>query len=226
MIKENVIITNNDIRKMRMTNAIYNDRKINSIENIGCVMKIIVQKKFTCCNEWIKHYFETGNTRKDNYNFGRTKQEFENIILRYLDILNENFPNEGFTYEDSKKQLYQRIFYDTWNGLKKEISIIEELEKLYPDYIFEKCDGDKDIIYAVDIEVKRKDKSLVSALQVKPISYMYKKQQYIKDAHQINVEKNKKYIEKNDAPVLYIYYNDEKTIVNTSDFFKLKKMVS
>lgn len=226
MAKPNLIVTQEDVRKMRLTNGIYNQRKINSIDNIGCVMKIIVKERFSSVQEWICYYFESGKNRRNNFDFGRTKEEFEIIIQKYLHILQVAYPKENFTYEDAKKQLYQRVFYDTWNGLNKEISVIDELKKLYPNYVFNKCNGHTDMLYAVDVEINTKDNQLISGIQVKPVSYLYKKQQYLKDAHELNKSKNQKYIEENNVPVLYLYYNESYNILNTPDFQKLKKMVS
>lgn len=223
---EKRIFEKEDREKLKKTNELFNNLKFNSCFKIGRLSTIINKKSFENDEEWINYYFETGYSRKDNYNYGRTKEEFEDIIKEYFEAISSNLPTENFTYQDARKQMFQRVFYDTWDGMKREFNTISILKRKFPKYDFIKTNGNIDIEYAIDVEVVKQNK-LIAGIQLKPLSYKKdKKLEYIKNSVKINQDKNIKYIKKYNIPVFYLFYDKNKDIVETNDYILLKHLIS
>ena len=207
---ENILNTKEEKELLAKTNKIFNNEGINSSYKIGKLSSLINAKDFKSVKEWIDYYFTEF----------QSKEEFEKIIKEFHTAVNKVF---DFSYEDAQKQMYQRIFYDTWNGKCKEYAIISYLKKHYPKYIIEKTNDEFDREYSIDLSVKENDK-LIAGIQVKPISYSYDKD-YLLDSKKINREKNNKFISLNRVPVFYLYYNNCKLVKNV-DFNLLDLFLS
>ena len=133
------------------------------------------------------------------YDFGKNLYESQKYYFKdYL-----------FTLEECMQWEYDLFITNSLKGNNMEKQAMEMLENGLPDeyhvrkshrLIDEKCN--------VDLEIVKDDKTLVG-VQVKPVSYNYTDQE-VKD---INKTKNSNY----KYDVIYLYYDDEGTIINAED---------
>lgn len=235
-----------EIRKsydFRKSNFYWNGWHFNSKTNIGGLMLLISKCNPCTYKQWKNYYFNSGKERLKllkekkkndslspkeektiNRNYGRTFSELIDISRDFYKVLKAKMPYFNSTLNDVVNYVFIRIIDETWTGYLREQKALSEiacaLEKdnltvaHTPDHI--------DCIYAVDLEVFDNEQ-LLAGIQIKSIYY---KNTIDKDVLQINDKKNRSYLEKFKAPVLYAYLKEDKSIDNLSeivDFFKEKK---
>jgi len=201
--------------KFRSTNAAWNNLGLNKPSSVGYVSNLIDSRTFNKREEWEAFYYESGaeRLRKPNASpsqFGRTKEELrEKAQILYNAVKDNGF---GLTLDECFECVRFRVICETWNGIVlRERNTIKTLEGQYPTWVFKKTTGEVDYEYAVDYEVY-KDKSLIAAVQIKPVSYL-KDNHYIDKAKRKNKEKNSLYIQKFGVPVYEIISESSGTIV-------------
>ena len=240
-----------NIKKFQYTNKIWNELGLNKAWSIGVVSKIIYQRNFRTKEEWKEYYFESGkkrleyiknkslltksiliqpNTRLNqqyidtNYNYGRTEDELNyKGFLLYDEIIKRGNPM-GLTINECQYAVKFRVICETWNGIiKREQNTIETLKNYFKDedISFKKTNGDRDALYEVDYDVFVKNK-IICGLQIKPKSYLSFKDEKLK---KLNLLKNKKYKDKYNADVLYIYSQIDGTILNKEIIKEIKNRI-
>ena len=139
--------------------------------------------------EWIRYYFD--NVDKSILN----------------DICNYIVVTHHCELVDAKKYVFHRILGQTWNGMIKEIELINELKLDFPNIDFRKTTHDIDENYFTDWEAY--SETLLFGIQIKPISYKHMSAPYqlkSKEHHQKQLEL---YKEKFNVPHIIIYYQGD-----------------
>lgn len=209
----------------RNSNKLWNDLKLNSKKSIGCLMFLIKECKAQSFEEWESYYFESGEKRKCSYiqnkntyfnEYGRTKEELFEIANKFSQKLN-------MPVDIVYNYVYIRVIDETWIGYKRELiayNIISDkcFNNSTESYIFSVSNVDyyKDIDYAVDFEIF-KNQELIMAIQLKSTKYMNSDLLAVDEIKSINKEKNKRYTKTYNVQVLYLYINQENSIVNIND---------
>jgi hypothetical protein len=124
---------------------------------------------------------------------GRTREQ----LARKGKILYDNVKSTiaDITLEECIECVRFRVICETWNGIiVREKNTINTLKGIFPDYYFDKKDGDFDHQYAVDYEMK-KDSEIICGIQIKPISYTFNTP-YLNRAKSANFRKNAAYSER------------------------------
>lgn len=211
------------------TNKKWNDLKLNHKKNIGCLMFIAKKSKATTFEEWEKYYFSSGRERKEllksfmsrdeyirvNNEYGRTEDELLNIAKEFKKHIN-------LPLKTLYNFVYIRVIDETWIGLNREITafnIIKDICSKYEGLDVYEVDYHKDITYAVDFEIKMKDK-IILAIQLKSMKYFKSKLDGTLDIKTVNAKKNRDYTKKYNADVLYLYIG-KYDIVNIDELIKL-----
>ena len=224
----------NYINSKKVTNKPWNDSKYNALYCVGGVMEICRRFRPKTHRELFDRYIETGNefskllkTRaketqeifscpakirekaqknqvygdffKESRNYGRDKE--------FITKLAEEFADEcHLDLEEAKKQVYDRLFIETFNGFQNEKLVIEEFNKRFHQwFIVEEADSSKDAKYAIDLVIKNAKTGLeIGAIQVKPISYLLRNDEVMQITKGLNERKNTLY----GRPVYYVFYNN------------------
>ena len=138
--------------------------------------------------EWVRYYFD--NTGKDVLN----------------DISNYIVDTHSCSLVDAKKYVFHRILGQTWNGMIKEIELIDQLKLEFPNIDFNKTTHDIDENYFTDWEAY--SGVLLFGIQIKPISYKNMSSPFqlkSKEHHQKQLQLYKKTF---NVPHIIIYYQD------------------
>lgn len=162
-------------------------------------------------SDWEKYYFE----RMPIEPFG----EATTYILKNYDV----------TISEAKKYVFYRVIGQTWNGLREEMNIIEELTEEFPNIHFKKAPYEIDEKYFTDYEAYMNG-NLLFGIQIKPLSYdkmMHPYQLKAKANHEFQREQ---YKEEFKVPHILIFYqnhflhNKEYVInqINTISALKIK----
>lgn len=178
--------------KFRKTNSIWNMLGLNSPKVIGMVSDLINQRSFSKKEDWENYYYE----------YGRSKEYLRKVAKK----LYENLPdNLDLSLDDCFNCVWYRIIGETWNGIIfREKNTVNQLSKIYNNiFKFKKTNDRLDNNYAVDYEVYYNNE-LICGLQIKPTSYNESNANYIMQAKKTNLEKNLKYIEIYNVPVITI----------------------
>jgi len=107
--------------------------------------------------------------------------------------------------QDIKRYVFHRVIGQTWNGLNRELILVETLSFAFPQLNVARASFEIDHEYCIDVEV-RKGEQVLLGIQLKPESYQRMSapsQMQSKQAHYI---KNELYAQ-HYAPYLYVYYN-------------------
>ncbi len=167
-----------------------------------------------------KEVLELDKTLKNlNFYHGRTKTQIE----KKGNILYQEGIKRGIkiSNEECIESVRFRTICQTWNGIIiREKKSIELLKIKFPDYHFEKTDGDFDYKYAVDYQMK-KDDVLICGIQIKPGSYAMSNSNYVLKAREANKRKNMKYTDIFKVPVFDIIF-EKGEILNISVLDELK----
>jgi uncharacterized protein YjbK len=179
------------------------------------VANLIDSKIFNNKEEWEEFYYSSGAERLKTdkasaSQYGRTKEELREKAKTLYNAVKDNGYN--LTLEECEECVRFRVICETWNGIViRERNTVNVLQKQYPTWIFKKTTGEIDYKYAIDYEIY-KGKSLIAAIQIKPVSYL-KDNHYIDKARRKNKEKNSLYIQKFGVPVYDIISESSGTIV-------------
>lgn len=159
--------------------------------------------------------------KNHNTQNGRTKPELAKKGKILYDNVNTNIPN--ITLEDCTECVRFRVICETWNGIIiRERNTINTLERMFPDHIFEKKDGDFDHHYAVDYEMKRASE-IVCGIQIKPKSYTFSTP-YLNKARVANQNKNAEYTQRFGKPVFDIISKGSGEIQNPEVIKKINAL--
>lgn len=248
--------------QLRLTNKAWNDLKLNSPWSVGLVSRLMEQGDFKTKEEWEDFYYNSGSIRMEkikelpleyqvilldpfagssmfklpkevrdlNLSYGRTKVELNKkgyILCGCMQGMKVDI-----NVDIAVKITHYRVVRETWNGIAaREKNTIEFLSKAIPEATFKNVDGHRDAKYAIDYEIYIGRKRL-AGLQIKPKSYMDDSKDYIKDAMELNEDKNNKYTNKYGVGVIYAYskisgelYNSEiiDEIMNLITIYKKEK---
>lgn len=177
-----------------------------------------------------KSYDYNGENKNLNLYYGRTKQEIAqkgNIL--YNEIVKQGNPLNLEIWECQFIAFFRTVC-ETWNGVMiREITTKENIE----NHFYKKgkyislidTSGRFDYNYAVDFEVYVEG-NIVCGIQIKPKSYMNQNISYIKEAHEKNTFKNKKYEDKFNRKVFYIYSSQNGYIHNSEVLKELEQLFS
>lgn len=121
-----------------------------------------------------------------NYFNGRDRESLWNIAATFKIFLKAN----GYKDEDiNDEMLYYCVFMhsvvETWIGFERELGVIHYLRRKFNNFKYEFSTGEDDNNYGVDIWVKKRNK-LVSAIQVKPVSYFLPSSNPIREKETVN----------------------------------------
>lgn len=204
-----IFINTLDFEKFRATNNIWNQLGLNAPQNIGMVSDLITQKLFNNKEEWEEYYYEHGRSKEYLTQVG---QNLYNAIKSTLNI----------SLEECIECVRFRVICETWNGIiLREVNTIEQLKLIYDNkFIFKKTIGNFDMEYAVDYEMFYKDK-LICGIQIKPTSYEISDAEYIRRAKRCNEEKNLRYTDKFNVPVITLTSETNGIITSYSERLKL-----
>ena len=197
------------------TNAIWNNHNYNQRRYIGCVTDEI--KKFIKT----KNIEELKEVTKDdfmNYYFENVKsqEELEEIAIKFKNAI---FQDIGLHISEIVAFAFvlMRVIDDTFIGIKRELAIIEELQKKYPDCKIEITDEILDCDYAIDL-IRIKNGKIIEGIQVKPESFISVRfKNYIKIACYQNYEKHKKFMAKY-KPEMITYYTTDNNLNNIKTY--------
>lgn len=162
------------------------------------------------------------NFKNLNYNFGRTREQ----LSQKGEILYQKMKEVEFeiSLEECIEAVRFRVICETWNGIiLRERNTIENLQKKFPDLIFEKTEGEFDHSYAVDYQCFRLEK-LLFGIQIKPKSYTFKTA-YIQKAKVANGKKNEVYSQKFKAPVFDLISQTNGVITNPKVLELMKEIM-
>lgn len=248
-----VFINKLNDKKFQYTNKIWNELGLNKAWSVGLVSKLITQRNFRSKEEWKEYYFESGNKRLEvvnnrdfvaksilnqtaqpkakldykyidtNYNYGRTENElnYKGFIL-YDEIIKRGNPL-NITLKECQYAILFRVICETWNGIiEREKNTIKTIKQYFSDVkniSFEKTIGERDALYEVDYDVYFNNK-IICGLQIKPKSYISFNDDKLKE---LNESKNKKYKEKYNADVIYVYSSTDGKIFNKEIINKIKE---
>lgn len=192
----------------KITNPIWNKHHYNWRRNIGCVTdaikkfiktKTIEELKEVTKDDFMDYYFENVRTKEE---LEIIAAKFQKSIIKDLgvyvpDIIVFNF-------------VLMRVIDDTFVGIQRELLIIEELKKEYPDCKIEMTDEKLDCDYAIDL-LRIKDEKIIEGIQVKPESFISCRfRDYIRIAGYQNFEKHKKFKEEYEPEMITYYTTDKK----------------
>lgn len=138
--------------------------------------------------EWVRYYF-------DNVDREILNKISYHIVEKYSSSL-----------VDAKKYVFHRILGQTWNGMLKEIELINQLKLEFTKINFKKTTYDIDENYFTDWEAY--SENLLFGIQIKPISYKKMNSPYqlkAKENHQKQCEQYKKRF---NVPHIVIYYEE------------------
>lgn len=222
-----------DQRKFRYTNAIWNELQLNHPMSVGYVTTLIESQNFQTKEEWREFYYQSGHKRLElakeqnitlssntpqakilNGNFGRTEEELRDKGRQMYEALQKQGNPLQITLSECIYMVKYRVMGETWNGvIMREKNTIKTLQIHFPQCTFKKVDGVTDFRYGIDFEMYLHG-NLLSAIQVKPLSYQKGFSQEIQKAKRANERKNKEY--KNDfgKDVHYIYSSNKGEILN------------
>ncbi len=153
---------------------------------------------------------------------GRTRDQ----LARKGRILYDNVTSiiPDITLEECIECVRFRVICETWNGIiVRERNTIRTLKGIFPEYSFEKKDGDFDHQYAVDYEMKN-DSEIICGLQIKPTSYTFNTP-YLNRAKSANLRKNTEYSERFDKPVFDIISKSNGEIQNPQIIEQIKGLI-
>lgn len=240
-----------DAKKFQSTNLLWNQVRFNSPFLWGYISQLATKKDFKERKEWLDYYFKSGEERlekisklpkdvqhkllnfsvdppKDltkeqlslNYNYGRTKKECVEMSEIMYELIKDQIPDISF--EEWRSMVSHRTLGETWNGVvARERNTATVLEESIPIKLT-KTSGQDDYAYAIDYELMSKDR-LIGAVQIKPISYL--KSSQMSKAKKANLEKNKKYTQKKNVPVLYVYSEHDGTILNPEIIGEIQQLM-
>lgn len=138
--------------------------------------------------EWVRYYFDN------------VDREILNKISYYI------VDTQNSSLVDAKKYVFHRILGQTWNGMLKEIELIDQLKVEFPQIKFNKTSHDIDENYFTDWEAY--SENLLFGIQIKPISYKHMASPFqlkSKEHHNKQLELYKKTF---NVPHIIIYYED------------------
>ena len=171
--------------KFKSTNRIWNEKHLNAISKVGPMMKIVRDCKSIAIfeNEYFKKYHGLDRINEAARELKRACAA-EGIEL---------------TDQEAIDYAYIRIVYQTWQGHKRELEVID-MFKTYSNLAVFQSTYEEDVKYAIDAKVY-KDGHLLFGLQIKPMSY----KNYYSQQHKINKEKNELFKKDFRREVIYIY---------------------
>lgn len=171
-----------------------------------------------------QYYALSWDIKNINTQKGRTKEDLsEKGRILYNAVKNNGY---GLTLEECIECVRFRVICETWNGIiVRENNTIITLERIFPDFRFEKTDGEMDHTFAVDFQVyTRTNNRLICAIQVKPKTYL-SNAPYIMKARTANSNKYAAYREKYGVPVITIISTNRGEILNADAITKLKSFI-
>lgn len=206
-----VFVNKLDPNKFRATNNTWNLLGLNSPESVGMVSELINQKLFLSKEEWEVYY----------YVHGRNKEHLAQVGQKLYDAMKSTL---DITLEECIECVRFRVICETWNGIiVREVNTIKQLDLMYDNkFTYTKTSGDFDFQYAVDYEMFYKGK-LLCGIQIKPSSYETSDAEYIARAKRCNGEKNAKYEEIFNVPVVTLTSNLNGVITSNTEILKLNK---
>ena len=158
------------------------------------------------CVRLISDYYETTSepTDKGWEQYYKDVQGWDGLYVAY-DALTERLPDlDEMTI---KRYIYHRVLGQTWNGFKKELMVIDDLNLAFPEATFKRTSFAIDHDYCIDAEMYFGD-TLILGVQIKPESYQMMSTPYQMKAKEGHRAKNERYKEQF-ATYLYVYYNED-----------------
>jgi len=159
--------------------------------------------------------------KNHNTQNGRTKAELVKKGKILYDNVKTSIPS--ITLEECIECVRFRVICETWNGIiVRERNTIMTLSGIFPNYTFEKKDGDFDHHYAVDYEMK-KESEIICGIQIKPKSYTFSTP-YLNKARIANQAKNAEYTRKLSKPVFDVISKGNGEIQNPEVIKEIKSL--
>jgi hypothetical protein len=170
----------------------------------GAVKKYFDVRYVGKCIDLIEQYYAStdATTHKGWESFYEAVQGWNGLKNAAVEI-SKLFPNADV--QDIKRYVYHRVIGQTWNGLNRELILVQDLSHWFPELNIHRASFEIDHQYCIDVEVRLGEQVLLG-IQLKPESYQRMSapsQMQSKQAHYI---KNEQYA-KDYAPYLYVYYN-------------------
>lgn len=233
-----------DPQKFRYTNALWNELQLNYPMSVGYVTTLIESQTFQTKDEWRDFYYHSGHTRLQiakeqnitlssntpqaknlNGNYGRTEDELKQKGKKLYEALQKKGNPLGITLSECVYMVKYRVMGETWNGIiMREKNTLKTLQKQFPQCTFKKVDGVTDFQYGIDFEMYLYG-SLLSAIQVKPLSYQKGFSQEIQKAKRANERKNNEYLKNFGKPVYYVYSTNKGEILNKEILHSLQNTI-
>lgn len=228
-----------DAGKFRSTNAAWNDLMLNDPYSVGYVSQLIESKEWSSKEEWEQFYYDSGEERNKllgsdrailnddslqltqkwkiqsltwqqknlNYQYGRTKDDLMNKARKLNAVV------KNLTLDECYECVRFRTICETWNGIiVREANTIRTLSSYFPNYEFQKTDGNTDHTYAVDYEVLCNG-ILKCGIQIKPKSYTFNAP-YLQKARYANQQKYAAYTKLKGVPVYTVISKGNGDILN------------
>lgn len=205
-----IFINTLDRETFRATNNVWNQLGLNAPQNVGMVSDLITQESFSCKEEWEEYY----------YIHGRSKDYLAQVGQKLFDAVKTT---QNISLNECIECVRFRVICETWNGIVlRELNTINQLNLIYDNKFIFKKTGNADLDYAVDYEMFYNGK-LLCGIQIKPSSYENSDAEYIRRAKRCNAEKNAKYTEIFNVPVITLTSETNGIITSYSERIKLDK---
>lgn len=234
-----------DPHKFRSTNALWNELQLNHPMSVGYVTTLIESETFQSKEQWRDFYYESGHKRLEmakeqnitlssntpqaknlNGNYGRTEEELKEKGKQMYESLQKQGNPLQITLSECIYMVKYRVMGETWNGvIMREKNTLKTLQKHFPQCTFKKVDGVTDFHYGIDFEMYLQG-TLLSAIQVKPLSYQKGFSQEIQKAKKANERKNKEYLRDFGKPVYYVYSTNKGDILNQEILNELYSVIT
>jgi len=154
-----------------------------------------------------------------NFQFGRTKEQLTEKGIILYNFLSRKGAN--ILQDECIECVRFRTICETWNGIIiRERNTIEKLKETFKNIEFHKTTGDFDHKYAVDYELKHKNR-LICGIQIKPKSYTYNTS-YLNKAKSANSKKNLEYKTTFNKNVFDVISQANGTIINNEVLTEIK----
>lgn len=149
--------------------------------------------------------------RDDNYSFNDKEWVRYYFDVKGRDVLNDisNYivHTHSCSLVDAKKYVFHRVLGQTWNGMVKEIQLMEELKLDFPKIDFRKTTHDIDENYFTDWEAY--SETLLFGIQIKPISYKHMSSPFQLKSKELHQHQLKLYKHTFNVPHIIIYYQGD-----------------
>jgi hypothetical protein len=173
----------------------------------GKLLRMFWSSNVGKCAKLFDDYYQSvsGNITKDGWSDYYMSTIDKEVLNKISDYIVQTY---ACSESDAKEHVYFRIVGQTWNGMIKELHLINILSKEFLNAEFEKTNYELDERYFTDWEAYSFG-TLLFGIQIKPISYRNMNSPYqlkAKESHQAQADA---YKEKYGVPHIIIYYNGD-----------------